>query len=77
MMVPTHTENFSIQAKLESVKKIGGTFEGVKPPRGGQGDEIQHSPSLNLFQHASWQGIRRENFGRKKDLMVLSNDLSI
>ena len=41
-----------------------------------QGDEIQHAPSLNLFQHASWQGIRKENLVRKKSLLVLANDLS-
>ena len=32
----------------------------------GQENPIQHAPKLNLFQHVSWQGMRRENFGQEK-----------
>ena len=28
--------------------------------------KFQDAPSLNLFQYVSWQGIRRDNFDRKK-----------
>ena len=36
----------------------------------------QVASSFSLFQNFSWQGIRREIFDRKKDLIFPANDLS-
>ena len=73
---PNPHRKFQHSSSIRKGLKIRGTFGGLKTPRRGQGDEIKHVPSLHLFQHASWHGIRRENFGRKEGLLVLANDLS-
>ena len=74
---PNPHRKFQHSNLIRRCLKIRETFGGLKPPRQGQGDENQHAPSHNLFQHAFWQGIRRENIGRKKGLLVLAIDLSI
>ena len=73
---PSPHRKFQHFSSIRKCLKIGGTFKRVKVSPRQAGDEIQYSPSLNLFQHASWQGSRIEKFGRKKGLLVLTNDLS-
>ena len=67
--VPTTTLTISAQLKVFKNWKFLGA---LMPLLVGQGDQIKHALRLNLFLHAFWQGIRRENLDRKKGLICLS-----
>ena len=77
---PNPHRKFHHSSSIKTCLKIGLIFGEIKafpsPCLGEQGDQFQHAPSLTVFRHASWQGIRRYNFDRSKVLIFLANDLS-